>query len=767
MEASGAYKWVEGIEPGAATAPADAGRPWTTAEMLAEIEQQLRTFEQAGGEIERIDGTTAWSAGPGRNGKTAVRIPARIEPGGTREATARVLAASTEMTTLARLWNKGPPAGRSLGKPEDDRLLAGYVAGIAGARAEQEALTGSPERPEPAEAYYIDLEYFSDEMAAKGKGRISEDDVIAAADLERAKSGGRTAAADRGGPAGRTSGRPATRKDDSMATTADSVAEAADTSENPYQIAGPEDYLRDLKNAGPPGIDESASVDPTAKVHPTAKVGPGCELGPGVEVGPHALLEADVKVGQHTQIRAGVAIGRGTRVGEHSILAGDATIGRDCVIGSHVSIHSDARNGNDTYVRDDVQIDDHAAIGEAVAISRGVRVGPHTRVVGDSLLEEGARIGPHTTVGYSTRMGAHVRVGQRSELAFGTSVGARAELGENVATGQHARVKARTIVPSHTRLPAAAELDGPETRDLELIRKNAPTGVDPTATVHPDAEVSPLAKVRPGAVIEAGCSVAAGAYVGENAKLGAGSRMEEDAAIGNHAQTGPDCHLGRNTRLGEHAVLRAHVTLEGGEARSNGKPQAARVGHGTVVFGECTIGTGTSVGHDSVIRKKSLLRNCWMENECEIGPQNLLDGDGMRLGTGCRTGTNVRMTGHASVRAGTTLEDGVRITGSAPVRECSTVPAGTVLAVESIPPDLGDTTEIDRALGITPAERAEADARDSGTPERSPSRTQVEMEAHRGTTLQQDAGEGAAERDGRAAAAAQTRTAERTGPTRE
>ena len=170
-----------------------------------------------------------------------------------------------------------------------------------------------------------------------------------------------------------------------------------------------------------PGVHQSAVVDSTAR------------LGRGVSIQPHAVIEANVVIGDQTVIGAGSYVGAESAIGESCVIYPNVTIRERTKIGTRVMIHSGAVIGADGFgfeVVDGryqkipqigiVQIDDDVEIGANTTVDRarfgrtwiqaGVKIDNLVQIAHNVIIGKNSIIAAQTGISGSTRIGDNVKM---------------------------------------------------------------------------------------------------------------------------------------------------------------------------------------------------------------------------------------------------------------------------------------------------------------------------------------------------------------------
>jgi len=180
-------------------------------------------------------------------------------------------------------------------------------------------------------------------------------------------------------------------------------------------------------------------------IHPTAVILDGVELGENVYVGPGAVLEAGVKLGDHSSVGANCYLGHEVTVGSGCIFYPNVTVRERCRIGNRVILHSGAVIGSDGFgyefqngqfvkipQQGYVQIDDEAEIGSNTTIDRGR--------FDRTWIQQGAKIDNLVMIAHNCVVGKHSVIVAQTGLSGSSSTGAYVTLAGHVGTVGHIHI---------------------------------------------------------------------------------------------------------------------------------------------------------------------------------------------------------------------------------------------------------------------------------------------------------------------------------------
>lgn len=161
--------------------------------------------------------------------------------------------------------------------------------------------------------------------------------------------------------------------------------------------------------------------------------------------------------------------------------------------------------------------------------------------------------------------------------------------------------------------------------------------ISPTAIVASTARIDPSAVIGHGAIIEDGVVIGPGAQIGNYAVVRAGTRIGSGVTVEDHAV------LGKQPKLGALSTAKKEP-LPPLVVEDN-----AVIGVGACVFAGSTIGSGTIIGDQALVRER-----------VSIGAKSVI-GRGVCVENDTTIGSMVRVQTGAYVTAYSTLEDYVFI----------------------------------------------------------------------------------------------------------
>lgn len=160
------------------------------------------------------------------------------------------------------------------------------------------------------------------------------------------------------------------------------------------------------------------------RIHPSAIIHERARLANTVRVGPFVVIEADVTVGENTELLAGTILHSGSRVGA------------DCRLGPYVTVGGEPMDtrfqGENSYAL----IHDRVVMREFASLHRATGEGQHSSIGEDCLVMSYAHVSHNVQVGRGCVLTTNVQLGGHCE------VGDFAVLGSSAMLHQHCRVGA-------------------------------------------------------------------------------------------------------------------------------------------------------------------------------------------------------------------------------------------------------------------------------------------------------------------------------------
>ena len=171
-------------------------------------------------------------------------------------------------------------------------------------------------------------------------------------------------------------------------------------------------------------------------IHPTAVVHPGARLGKAVVVGPYCVIDADVELGEGTELSNHVTVHGPTVLGRRNRVYPYASLGQDPQDKKY-------RPGEPS----SLQVGDDNVIRESVTLNRGTkggggvtRIGSRNWIMAYCHVAHDCQVGDDTVFANCATLGGHVHVGNAAYLGGFTAVHQFCSVGEMTMTGGHTMI---------------------------------------------------------------------------------------------------------------------------------------------------------------------------------------------------------------------------------------------------------------------------------------------------------------------------------------
>ena len=218
-------------------------------------------------------------------------------------------------------------------------------------------------------------------------------------------------------------------------------------------------------------------------IHPTAVIAATVKLGAGVSVQPHAVIEADVSIGDRSVIGAGNFIGPGWRIGSDCMFHPNVTVREHTVIGSRVILHAGVVLGADGFGFEMVQ-GQHKKIPQLgnVEIGDDVEIGANTAIdrarFGTTRIGRGTKIDNLVQIGHNCVIGDHCVICGLVGMAGSTIVGNYVTIAGQVGIAGHLTIGDKSILMAQAGVtkdvpPGSFMLGAPAVPHKEFKKVNA------------------------------------------------------------------------------------------------------------------------------------------------------------------------------------------------------------------------------------------------------------------------------------------------------
>jgi UDP-3-O-[3-hydroxymyristoyl] glucosamine N-acyltransferase len=207
---------------------------------------------------------------------------------------------------------------------------------------------------------------------------------------------------------------------------------------------------------------------PGAGVHPSAIVDGTAALGHHVSIGAHAVIDADVRLGDRVVVGPGVHLGAGVVVSEDSILRSNVVIYSGASIGARVIVHAGSVLGSDGfgYVRDAATgryeafpqvgrlvIEDDVEIGAVCTVDRGA--------LGETRIARGTKLDNQVHVGHNVSIGQDVVIAAQTGIAGSSVIEDTVVVAGQVGIADHVRIGSGVILGAQCGVPTGGAIRGP------------------------------------------------------------------------------------------------------------------------------------------------------------------------------------------------------------------------------------------------------------------------------------------------------------------
>lgn len=218
------------------------------------------------------------------------------------------------------------------------------------------------------------------------------------------------------------------------------------------------------------GVHASAVVEESAAIDPTASIGAGCfigaraRIGAGVRIGTNCTVEADVIIGDDSELRPNVVLCTGVQIGRSCLLHPGVVVGADGF--------GQARDGvrwEKVPQLGSVRIGDRVEIGANTTVDRGA--------LGDTVIEDGVKLDNQIQVAHNVRIGANTAIAGCTAIAGSSVVGQRCMIAGGVGIAGHLAIADDVTVLAMTLVTRSIQKKGVYSgshpmEDIRSWRKN-------------------------------------------------------------------------------------------------------------------------------------------------------------------------------------------------------------------------------------------------------------------------------------------------------
>lgn len=213
-------------------------------------------------------------------------------------------------------------------------------------------------------------------------------------------------------------------------------------------------HFMKLHSTFKPGIDKGAYVDPSARLDPSK-----------VRVAAGAVIEANVSVGDGSDIGSGCVICQSAVIGEGCKLHPRVVVRERCIVGNNVVIQPGAVIGSDGFgflLNKETGRYDTVDQAGIVEIGDNVDIGANTTIdrarFGRTVIGEGSKIDNLVQIGHNVTIGKHTIICAQSGMAGSSHLGNYVTVAAQVGIAGHLSIGDQAILAARTGVMSS--LDG-------------------------------------------------------------------------------------------------------------------------------------------------------------------------------------------------------------------------------------------------------------------------------------------------------------------
>lgn len=201
---------------------------------------------------------------------------------------------------------------------------------------------------------------------------------------------------------------------------------------------------------------------PTPAIHPTAVIHPTAQIGKDVYIGAHAVIEADVNIGDFVCIHPNVVIYPQVQIGSRTTLHANCTISERAQIGADCVIHSGAVIGSEGFGFVPIPTGWYKMQQSGLTVLEdGVEVGCNSTIdrpsVGETRIGKQTKIDNLVQIGHGCQVGANCAIAAQAGLAGGVSLGERVILAGQVGIANQAKMGNNSIAAARAGILSDVE----------------------------------------------------------------------------------------------------------------------------------------------------------------------------------------------------------------------------------------------------------------------------------------------------------------------
>lgn len=184
---------------------------------------------------------------------------------------------------------------------------------------------------------------------------------------------------------------------------------------------------------------------PNPGIHPTAVIHPTAQVGKDVYIGAHAVIEAEVQIGDRVCVYPNVVIYPQAKIGDRTTLHAHCTVSERAQIGADCVIHSGAVIGAEGFGFVPISAGWYKMEQSGITVLEdGVEVGCNSTIdrpaVGETRIGKQTKLDNLVHIGHGCQLGANCAIAAQVGLAGGVKVGDRVILAGQVGIANQAKI---------------------------------------------------------------------------------------------------------------------------------------------------------------------------------------------------------------------------------------------------------------------------------------------------------------------------------------
>lgn len=193
-----------------------------------------------------------------------------------------------------------------------------------------------------------------------------------------------------------------------------------------------------------------------AGIHPTAVIDPTAKLGRGCHVGAYAVIESNVRIGDHATLLPHVVIYPNAQIGNNFFAHAHAVVREGCQLGDNVILQNGAIVGADGFgfAKDDdgrwhkISQSGPAILGDRVEVQANACIDRAS--VGETRIAQGAKIDNLVQVGHGSTVGENTLLCAQAGLAGSSHLGKNVILAGQAGVAGHCSIGDGAVLTAQT-----------------------------------------------------------------------------------------------------------------------------------------------------------------------------------------------------------------------------------------------------------------------------------------------------------------------------